>query len=84
MRINTRQIKIYTVKIQNINCEFCFEMGLNHLEKEMSLELPDSKYQELQNTFVHLKDKQINSSFNTWHQGLHKNKNTTATWSGPS
>ena len=35
-------------------------MELNHLGKELSLELPYPKYQELQKTYVHLKDLQIN------------------------
>ena len=35
MSTNTRKIKIYSVKIQEINCEFCFETELNHLEKEV-------------------------------------------------
>ena len=56
----TRKIKIYSVKIQNINCEFNFETELNHLEKEVLLELPNPKYPKLKNTYVHLKDLQIN------------------------
>ena len=50
MSINTRKIKIYSVKIQDINCEFGFETKLNHLEKDVLLELPNPKYWELQNT----------------------------------
>ena len=57
---NTRKIKIYSVKIQDINCEFGFETELNHLDKELLLELPNPKYRQLQNTYVHLKDLQIN------------------------
>ena len=60
MSTNTRKIKINSVKIQHINCEFSFETELNHLEKEVLLELPSPKYRELQNTYVHLKDLQIN------------------------
>ena len=63
-------------------------MELNRLEKEVLLELPKPEYQELPNTYVHLKDlqitdheskKRISSSCNTRHQRLHKNKNQSAT-----
>ena len=40
MSTNTRKIKIYSVKIQDINCEFCFKTELNHLEKGV---LPSGK-----------------------------------------
>ena len=60
IRTNTRKIKIYSVRTEDINCEFGFEMKLNHLEKEVLLGLPNQKYRELQNTYVHLKDLQIN------------------------
>ena len=60
MGTNTRKLKTYSVKFQDINCEFSFETELNHLEKEMLLELPSPKYRELQNAYVHLKDQQIN------------------------
>ena len=60
MSTNTRKSKIYSVQIQDINCEFSFETEINHLEKEVLLELPNPKYRELQNTYVHLKDLQIN------------------------
>ena len=43
MGTNTRKIKTYSVKFQDINCEFSFETELNHLEKEMLLELPNPK-----------------------------------------
>ena len=52
----TRKIEIYSVKFQDINCEFSFETELNHLEKEVPLELSNPKYRELQNTYVHLQD----------------------------
>ena len=39
MSTNTRKIKMYSVKIQDINCEFSFEAELTHLEKEVLLEL---------------------------------------------
>ena len=60
MSTNTRKIKIYCVKIQNINCEFSFKTELNHLEKKMLLEFSNPKYRELHNTYVHLKILQIN------------------------
>ena len=43
-----------------MSCEFDFEMELYHLEKETLLELLNPKHQELQNTYVDLKDLQIN------------------------
>ena len=61
MSTNTRKIKIYSVRIQDINCELGFETEQNHLEKEFLLKLPNPKFQELQNTYVHLKDLQINN-----------------------
>ena len=60
MKTNASKIEIYSVKIKYINCEFAFETELNHLEKEVLLELPNPKYRELHNTFFHLKDLQIN------------------------
>ena len=57
MSTNTSKINIQSVKIQDIHCEFGFEMELNHLEKEVLLEFPNQKYQELQNIHVHLKTK---------------------------
>ena len=60
MSTNTRKIKIYSVKIQDINYELSFETELNHFEKEVLLELPNPKYRELQKTYVHLKELQIN------------------------
>ena len=56
MSTNTRKIKIY----KDINCEFSFTTELNHLEKEALLEISNPKYRELQNTYVHLKNLQIN------------------------
>ena len=50
---------MYSVKIQDINCEFNFETELSHLEKKVLFELPNPKYWELQNTYVHLKDLQV-------------------------
>ena len=60
MSTNTRKIKTYSIKIQDISCEFSFKTELNHLENEVLLELSNPKYRELQNTYVHLKDIQIN------------------------
>ena len=60
MSTNTRKIKIYSVKIQDISYEFGFKTESNRLEKKVLLELPKPKYRELQNTYVHLKDLQIN------------------------
>ena len=39
MSTNTGKVNIYSVKIQDINCQFSFEAELNHLEKEVLLEL---------------------------------------------
>ena len=44
MSTNTRKIKIYSVKIQDVNCKFSFETELNRLEKKVLLELPNPKY----------------------------------------
>ena len=55
MSINSRKIKIYSEKIQDISCEFVLETELNHLEKEKLLELPNP------NRYIHLKDLQINN-----------------------
>ena len=50
---------MYSVKIQDIICEFNFKMELSHLEKKVLFKLPNPKYWELQNTYVHLKDLQV-------------------------
>lgn len=47
MRTNARKINIYCVKTQDINCEFNFEKEINHLEKDVLLELPDLKCQKI-------------------------------------
>ena len=60
MGTNTRKIKIYSVKIQNINCEFSFETELNYFKKELLLELPNPKYREIRNAYVRLKHLQVN------------------------
>ena len=41
MSTNTRKIKIYSVKIQDVDCKFSFEIELNRLEKKVLLELPN-------------------------------------------
>ena len=63
MSTNTRKIKIYSVKTQDINCEFNFETELNHVEKEVLLELLNPKYRELQKIYIHLKNLQINDYY---------------------
>ena len=55
---NTRENKIHCVKLQDISCDFGFEMKPIHLQKEVLLELPNPKYREF--THVHLRDLQIN------------------------
>ena len=35
MGANTRKIKKYSVRIQEVNCEFGFETELSHLEKQI-------------------------------------------------
>ena len=60
MDTNTRKIKIYSVKIQDIICEFGFETELNHLEKEVLLELPNPKYRENTKYVCSFKGSKIN------------------------
>ena len=57
---NARKIKVHSVKIQDTHCKYGFETEQNHLEKEVLLKLTNPKFRELQNTYVRLKDLQIN------------------------
>ena len=55
-----KNIPVYSVKIKDINNEFSFKTEINKLEKSVLLEMPNPNYQELQNTYPHLRDITLN------------------------
>ena len=56
----TESIPVYSVEIQNVDHEFKFQTKTNKLEKSVLLRLPNPEYQNLQNSYQHLKDIKIN------------------------
>ena len=60
MGSSTKSIPVYSVEIWDSDHEFKFQTELNKLEKSVLLELPNPKYQNLQNSYQHLKDIKVN------------------------
>ena len=60
MGSSTKSIPVYSVEILDIDYEFKFQTEINKLEKSVYLELPNPGYQNLQNSYQHLKDIKIN------------------------
>ena len=60
MGYSTKSIPVYSVEIRDSDHEFKFQTEISKLEKSVLLELPDPEYQNLQNSYQHLKDIKIN------------------------
>ena len=60
MGSSTKSIPVYCAEIRDIDYEFKFQTEINKLEKSVYLELPNPGYQNLQNSYQHLKDIKIN------------------------
>ena len=55
-----KSISIYSVEIRDSDHEFIFQTEINKLEKRVLLELLNPEYQNLKNSYQHLKDIKIN------------------------
>ena len=60
MGSSTKSIPACSVEIRDSDHEFKFQTEINKLEKNVLLELPNPEYQNLQNSYQHLKDIKIN------------------------
>ena len=60
MSSSTKSIPVCSVEIGDSDHEFKFQTEINKLEKSVHLELPNPEYQNLQNSYQHLKDIKIN------------------------
>ena len=57
----TKSIPVYSVEIQDSDNEFKFHTEISKLEESVLLELPNPEYQNLQNSYQHLKDIEISN-----------------------
>ena len=60
MGSSTKSIPVYSVEIRDSDRKFKSQTEINKLEKSVLLELPNPEYQNLQNSYQHLKDIKIN------------------------
>ena len=58
--LTTKKLKIYSVKIQDVNKKLSFNTELNKLERDVLLTLPNLKYSRTLKKYPHLKELQIN------------------------
>ena len=56
----TRLIPVYSVEIEDSGHKFKCQTEINKLGKRMLVKLPNPEYQNLQNSYQHLKDIEIN------------------------
>ena len=92
MGSSTKSIAVYSVEIQDSDHEFKFQTEIDKLEKSVLLELPNPEYQNLQNSYQHLKDIKINDhdkkletcSCNIRGERLYQNKDKRETEGGAS
>ena len=60
MGSSTKSIPVYFVEIRDSDRKFKSQTEINKLEESVLLELPNPEYQNLQNSYQHLKDIKIN------------------------
>ena len=60
MGSSTKSITVYSVEIWDTDHEFKFQTEINKLEESVLLQLPNPEYQNLQNSYQHLKDIKMN------------------------
>ena len=58
--LTTKKLKIYSVKIQDVNKKLSFNTELNKLERDVLLTLPNLKYSRTLKKYPHLKEVQMN------------------------
>ena len=59
----TKKLKIYSVKIQDVNEKYSFSTELNKLEREVLFILPNPKYSEILKKYPHLKEVHMNDTY---------------------
>ena len=60
--LTTQKLKIYSIKIQDINEKYIFNTELNKLEREVLLTLPNPKYSEILKKCPHLQEFHMNDT----------------------
>ena len=60
--LNTKKIKIYSVKMQDVDEKYSFNTELNKLEREVSLTLPIPKYSKTLKNYPHIREVRINDT----------------------
>ena len=56
----TKKLKIYNLKVENLDENFSFQTELNKLEREVLITLPNSKYNKMIETYDQLKGIKMN------------------------
>ena len=56
----TKKLKIYNLKVEKLDENFSFQTELNKLEREVLITLPNPKYNEMIETYDHLKGIKMN------------------------
>ena len=56
----TKKLKIYNLKVENLDENFSFQTELNKLQREVLIILPNRKYNEMIETYDHLKGIKMN------------------------
>ena len=56
----TKKLKIYNLKVENLDENFSFQTELNKLEREVLITLPNPKYNKMIETYDHLKGIKMN------------------------
>ena len=60
--LTTKNIKIYSVKIQDVNEKYSFSSELNKQERERLLTSPNPKYRKILKKYQHLKEEHMNDT----------------------
>ena len=60
--LTTKNIKIYYVKIQDVDEKYSFKTELNKLEREVLLTLPIPKYSKTLKNYPHIREVRINDT----------------------
>ena len=56
----TKKLKIYNLKVENLDENFSFQTELNKLEREVLITLPNPKYNEMIESYDHLEGIKMN------------------------
>ena len=58
----TKKLKIYSIKMQDVNEKYSFNTELNKLEREVWLTLPNMKYSKILKNYPHLTEVHMNDT----------------------